>query len=376
MTQIFLVRHGEAEGNLYRRAQGHNDTNLTPAGREQAAALYPRFAGIELAAAYASDLRRARDTAKAALGDRPVPLRTEPRLREMCFGVGEDRSWGAIDRENMEQKTRLFTDPDRWHMPGGESAAAVQDRMAAALRDIGQRHEGGAVLCASHGMAIRLLLARLRGVPSAEFHRVILPGNTAVALIRYENGTLTPLYDNDVSHLPEPPAPPVRAVSEKEAKDGYDLWFEPFDVRKGRELYLSCYRDAWRQAHGDLQGFDPEACWRGAVVRAGDSPAALTAARRGEDFAGVLALDERRGSGQGIGWIAFLYVIPELRRRRCGAQLMGEAVARFRSLGRRAVRLTVARGNPALEFYKRIGFVSVGTEPGAVEPLLVMELRL
>ena len=53
MTQIFLVRHGEAEGNLYRRVQGQNDTFLTPKGRRQVLALAPRFADVPLAAVYA-----------------------------------------------------------------------------------------------------------------------------------------------------------------------------------------------------------------------------------------------------------------------------------------------------------------------------------
>ncbi|MBQ3277437.1 MAG: histidine phosphatase family protein, partial [Oscillospiraceae bacterium] len=52
MTQIFLIRHGEAEGNLYRRAQGQTDSPLTPKGREQIASLTPRFASVPLAAVY------------------------------------------------------------------------------------------------------------------------------------------------------------------------------------------------------------------------------------------------------------------------------------------------------------------------------------
>ena len=118
------------------------------------------------------------------------------------------------------------------------------------------------------------------------------------------------------------------------------------------------------------------ACWQGAALRAKDSPAALTAAWRDEDFAGVLALDERRGAGRGIGWIAFLYVTPEFRGHRCGIQLIGTAAARYRARGRRCRRLTVAPSNPALGFYRGAGFTQADTEPGAVEPLLVMEKEL
>ena len=79
---------------------------------------------------------------------------------------------------------------------------------------------------------------------------------------------------------------------------------------------------------------------------------------------------------RGIGWIAFLYVVPELRGHHCGIQLVGTAAIRFRQLGRRAMRLTVAPENPALGFYEKAGFVRVGTEAGALGDLLVMEWTL
>jgi len=376
MTQIFLVRHGEAEGNLYRRVQGQNDTSLTPKGRRQVLALAPRFADVPLAAVYASDLRRAADTARAALGERELPIRTDRRLREICLGVWQDRPWGEINRDSMEQKTFFLTDPEKWSIPGAESYAALQDRMEEVLSEIGRRHEGGAVLCASHGMAIRSFLARVRGVPSCRFSEVRMPYNASVTVLRWEDGRFAVESENDTGHLPEPPYVPFRSTGRDRPEESYDLWFAPFDMAGGRETYLACYRDAWRQAHGSLRGFDAESCWRGALVRAADSPAAVSAAWRGEDMAGLLALDERRGAGRGVGWVAFLYVLPAFRGRHCGVQLLGEAISRYRALGRSVLRLTVAPGNPALGFYRRAGFRQAGTEPGAVEPLLVMEMEI
>jgi bisphosphoglycerate-dependent phosphoglycerate mutase len=56
MTKIYLIRHAEAEGNLYRRAQGQYDSLITPRGELQIAALERRFEPIGVDAVYASDL--------------------------------------------------------------------------------------------------------------------------------------------------------------------------------------------------------------------------------------------------------------------------------------------------------------------------------
>ena len=65
MTTIYLIRHAEAEGNLYRIAQGQHDSNLTDRGWRQVRALERRFADIPIDAVYASDLYRTRATASA-----------------------------------------------------------------------------------------------------------------------------------------------------------------------------------------------------------------------------------------------------------------------------------------------------------------------
>ena len=141
----------------------------------------------------------------------------------------------------------------------------------------------------------------------------------------------------------------------------FPLCFTAMDVASGRERYLACYRDAWRGAHGSLTGFDERAIWRSAVMRAQKSPDALTEAWLEDSFAGVLA---------------FCYVAPEHRGKGVGRALIERAAGHYRALCRRTLRLTVAPGNPAVDFYKRLGFTAAGTEPGAVEDLIVMERGL
>ena len=152
--------------------------------------------------------------------------------------------------------------------------------------------------------------------------------------------------------------------------------FVPFDTRVGRERYIACYEDAWRIAHGSLAGVCADTAWYAALQRASDDPASLTELRVGEEFAGVLCLDEKRGQFRRLGWIAFCYIVPERRGQGLGRTMLDYAAAHFRARGRKAMCLTVAPGNPALGFYRQIGFSCVGTEPGALEDLYVMERKL
>lgn len=377
MTRIFLVRHGQSEGNLFRRVQGQLDVGLTAEGRAQLPYLQRRFAEIPLAAVYTSPLHRAADTAAAIVGGRDIPVFTDPRLIEMSFGSWEMRPWGEVNLLHPELKQAFLHDPERWNVGGSEPHTAVQARMLAAMTDIGRANDGNTVAVACHGMAIRAFLARVLNVPSHRISKEVpLCDNTSVTELRFENGAFSIVRVNDTTHLPAPPYTPFRDSVSGGKQRNYDLHYRPFDLAAGQERYIACYRDAWHIAHGTTEGFDPAACLLTARLYAAASPESVTEALLGDEFAGLLTLDERRGRERGIGWIAFLYVVPELRGHRCGLQLIGTAAMRFRQLGRRAMRLTVAPENPSLGFYEAAGFVRVGTEAGALGELLVMEWTL
>lgn len=86
MTKIYLIRHAEAEGNIYRRMHGQYDSRITPNGMRQIAALEKRFEAIPVDACYASDLNRTCVTARAIYRAKGLPLRPDARFREV--GVG------------------------------------------------------------------------------------------------------------------------------------------------------------------------------------------------------------------------------------------------------------------------------------------------
>ena len=66
MTRLYLIRHAEAEGNLYRVAHGHCNGLITNyRGYQQIDALRERFRKVDIDAVYSSDLYRTQITARA-----------------------------------------------------------------------------------------------------------------------------------------------------------------------------------------------------------------------------------------------------------------------------------------------------------------------
>ena len=83
MTTIYLIRHAEAEGNLYRRAHGWYNSTITDRGYRQIAALTKRFTDTKFDAVYSSDRFRTMITALAIYKTHGLPLRTVRALREI-----------------------------------------------------------------------------------------------------------------------------------------------------------------------------------------------------------------------------------------------------------------------------------------------------
>lgn len=201
MTTIYLIRHAEADGNLYRRAHGWYDSVITDRGYRQIAALAKRFASTRFDAVYSSDRRRTKTTALSVYKTHGLPLVTTPRVREIGIGVWEDHPWAELERTDGEQLERFNTDAAHWHVAGGEYLPDVRERMIGALREIAEAHPNGTVAVFSHGMAIRLTVGTLQGLSLHEIDGTGHAENTAVSRLEYENGAFRVAYRDDASHL-------------------------------------------------------------------------------------------------------------------------------------------------------------------------------
>lgn len=376
MTTVYLIRHAEAEGNYYRRIQGHWDGHITALGTQQIQALARRMKDVPIDAVYSSDLTRTQTTAQAILQYHDLPLQTDPRLREVYMGVWEGLSWGDVMYADPEQYDYFSNDPANWHIEGSEDWSHLQHRIRDAVVDIASRHDGQTVAIVSHGTAIRALMCLLQGVASKDIHSVMHGDNTSVTLLHVQGDAIEIEYACDNSHLGD-----LSTLSKqtwwRTGRDKGNLRFRPLNFETESKFYLDCYEDSWRASHGNTDGFVPALYLVSAKRWQSECPDAVAVALEGDTPVGVIALDTRRGADENRGWIGFLYLLPAYRGKRYAPQLLGYAAALFTNLGRESVCLHVSEENAhAQGFYRHVGFVQIGESVGVGAPLLLMEKPL
>ena len=194
MTTLLLARHGETDWNRDGRWQGHTDTPLNERGRHQARELAARLAGERITAVYSSDLQRARETAETVAAAFGLPVRADPRLRELSFGAWEGLTTPQIERRFPEEAARWRADDGSPAFAGGETYTQMGERVVAALAEIAAAHQGEQILVILHGGPIRGLLAHAGGITYRQQRKLRTHlANCDVIRVAVENGSFTPI---------------------------------------------------------------------------------------------------------------------------------------------------------------------------------------
>lgn len=163
LRRLVLWRHGETDYNATGRMQGHLDSELTPAGRNQARFAVPALVRFDPDVVVTSDLRRAMDTATVFTDASGVPLRVDKRLRETNLG-----KWQGLNTEEAERGwpggIATWRADATWTPPDGESRVDVAKRVAEVVGELDAEFDRTVLLCV-HGGVIIAATAHLLGLP-------------------------------------------------------------------------------------------------------------------------------------------------------------------------------------------------------------------
>lgn len=329
MTRIYLIRHAEAEGNLYRVAHGHYNSLITDRGYEQILALEKRFADIPIDAVYSSDLFRTCTTAKAIYVPKGLPLHTDTAFREISLGVWEDRPWQELTMESPEQMSYFNRHVEKWQVEGCERAEQVLARYLPALRRVAAENDGKTIAVFSHGAAMRIVLGTLQGLRPEELGQTPHGDNTAVSLLEAEGDTIRVIYRDDNQHLLDAGLSTLARQKWTKSKDMLESG-----------LYYTPLTDALRR----------ELTEEGAVVPTEGH--LITVMFEGKAVGIVQLLPEKNPT---VGWIGYYWLAPAIRGQHRGIVPLGQAVKFYRNRGIDRLRMDCADESTRC-FFEKFGF--------------------
>lgn len=154
-TKLILIRHGITKWNIEKRYCGFKDIGLSRQGRSQAAKLRKKLRRIQFDVIYASDRKRAIQTAGIIF--KGMKITKVKDLREMDFGPLEGLTYKkAIKRWPVIYK-KWLDNPLKNSIPGVERFNFFQKRVKRAIKRIIRLNRGKTVAIVCHGGTIRAL---------------------------------------------------------------------------------------------------------------------------------------------------------------------------------------------------------------------------
>ena len=186
---LIIVRHGQSEANLIHGFAGHWNVNLTELGEKQAktSAEYV-YKNHKIDKIYASDLKRAFNTAKALADITGLPVIPSLELREISAGEWEEQLFSDLATEYHEDFYVWLNDIDNACATMGESVAELKARVVKEITKIAKENVDKTVYVATHATPIRALMSHITGQKMIEIYWV---SNASLTYIDYIDGKLT-----------------------------------------------------------------------------------------------------------------------------------------------------------------------------------------
>ncbi|MBR7777819.1 histidine phosphatase family protein [Undibacterium rugosum] len=204
MTEILLIRHGETAWNAVKRLQGHLDIPLNAEGRRQAKALAAALQNEKLDAIIASDLQRAVQTAGEIARLQGLSTRTDPGLRERCFGGFEGELYSELPHKYPQEHAAWRAhDPDAEFPPGentGETIRRFHQRVMEHILHYARQFDGKKIAIVAHGGVLECAYRAAKQLP-LDAPREVTIYNASINRFIYQDGQISLLQWGDIAHL-------------------------------------------------------------------------------------------------------------------------------------------------------------------------------
>ena len=173
-TLIFLVRHGECEGNIKGMFRGRADFPLNKRGLVQAQDLAREFKKIPVKYIYSSPLYRARQTAEAISQQCGVEIKIEESFNNIELGSWEGRFMKEIAEQYPEEWELWVYNPEKLKVKDMETLYDVRKRAKTCLDNLVSKHSGETLAVVSHRAVLKPLIAACLNIASPYFWKIHL----------------------------------------------------------------------------------------------------------------------------------------------------------------------------------------------------------
>lgn len=192
--EIYIVRHGETLWNKEKRLQGRTDIDLNENGRDLARQTGEALMDTAIDRIYASPLRRAKETAELIRNGREIELRTDDRLKELCFGSYEGQNFSELIRDENLTFRYFFKQPELY-VPASD-AETLEDLILRAgsfmkeeIEPLSTKLER--VMIVAHGALNKAIMSYIKGHGIDAFWSGGLQQNCNVIIVDYSDGKYT-----------------------------------------------------------------------------------------------------------------------------------------------------------------------------------------
>jgi len=189
--KVYVVRHGESEGNAQKRHSGWGPFDLTERGREQAEATGKVIRDLPFDRIFVSDLVRTQQTAAIALPERIAEFELRANIREYNTGRIVGRKFEDLAAEYGAKYTDCRVTGDFTPM-GGEDPDHFVARVGEFMQELegiaAQNEEGKPLNVAvfAHAGVMRCMGEYVLGVPYRK--NMWANENCSINVFEYKNG--------------------------------------------------------------------------------------------------------------------------------------------------------------------------------------------
>lgn len=205
-VQIVLVRHGETAWSKMGKHTGRTDIDLTPHGREQAAAVGLTLKSWTFSHRFSSPLSRALETARLSGVEGEITILDD--LMEWNYGELEGQT-----NNDIVAKFPYF---DKWSaksLPEGESVDDVGKRASSVIDIVTKAAQDGPVLVTAHGHLLSILIAVWLDLHPREGRRFVLETATATVLGIKRGDRILRLLNHRVNLVSDIPMSDERTIA-------------------------------------------------------------------------------------------------------------------------------------------------------------------